>query len=55
MKIQRQDDKLKEFEADLNEMKTNLAKISNSSNESKQHLEESDEIEDPQLDSVQDR
>ena len=55
LKIQKQDDKLKKFEADLNEIKTNLSKISNSSNESKQHHDESDGIENPQLDSVQDQ
>ena len=55
LKIQKQDDKLKKFEADLDEIKTNLSRISNSSNESKQHHDESDGIENPQLDSVQDR
>ena len=55
LKIQKQDDKLKKFEADLIEIKTNLSKISNSSNEPKQHHDESDVIENPQLDSIQDQ
>ena len=55
LRIQKQDDKLKKFEADLNEIKTNLSKISNSSNEPKQHHDESGGIENPQLDPVQDQ
>ena len=55
LKLQKQDDKLKKFEADLDEIKTNLSRISNSSNEPKQHHDESDGIENPQLDSVQDQ
>ena len=55
LKIQKQDDTLKKFEADLIEIKTNLSKISNSSNEPKQHHDESDVIENPQLDSIKDQ
>ena len=55
LQIQRQDDKLKEFEAVLDEVKTHLATMPNSQNESKQQIEESNDIEDPQPDSVQDQ
>ena len=55
LKIQRQDDKLKEFETALGEIKTHLATMSNLQNESKRQIEESNDIEDPQSDSVQDQ
>ena len=40
LKIQRQNDKLKEFKADLDEVKAHLTKMSHSLNESKQQIEE---------------
>ena len=48
LKIQRQDDKLKELETSLGEIKTHLATVPNLQNESKRQIEESNDIEDPQ-------